>query len=139
MKSFAIASIVTLLSTATALAQEAAQPAPAAPAPAAATVTVSDQELAKFAAATKVVQTIMAEHQPKIAAAEGAEAQAEARGKMSADLGTGVGQHGFTVQRYNEIAVAARSDQALAARIAQAGRAAASANDSAAPTSGVSR
>lgn len=137
MKSLFLASAAALLSTTAAFAQDAAPaPAPVAAPTAATPVTLTDQELARFTAATKVVQTIMAEHQPKIAAAEGAEAQDAARAKMSTDLGAGVAQHGFTVQRYNEIATAARTDQALAARIAEASR---SAGASGAPASSVAQ
>ena len=132
MKTFLLISSATLLMAGEALAQDAgatAAQAPAAnananaqaaaPAAAASKVTVTDDELKRFAAIAIQTRDIMANHQPKIAAATDAAAKSKAEAAMSGELQVAVTDRGFTIQRYNEIATAMQTDQALVARMQQ--------------------
>lgn len=134
MKSILLASAFALTVGGAAFAQDAA-PAAAQPPAASATAStsVSDAEVGKVAGLAADVKAINAEHQPKIASAADATAKAEAQKSLDTAINGALTKHDLTVERYNEIAAAAATDKALAAKIAAAGSASTGA---ATPTAG---
>ncbi|HET9160452.1 MAG TPA: DUF4168 domain-containing protein [Caulobacteraceae bacterium] len=103
--------------TAASPAAPAAAAAPAAPA--APTANFTDEELKKFIPLATQVKTIMDQHQPAITAATDPTAKVKEQNAMSGELQVAVTDAGLTVQRYNEIAQAMRSDPSLVTRMQQ--------------------
>jgi aspartokinase len=126
MRMFVLSAAATLAFGGTSLAQTPAAPpaappqTPAAPAAPQAAV-VTDSELQKMAEVTPELIRISEAAEPKIAAAEDAEARAEVEREVVEELARTVEAHGLTPQRYNEIAMLAQRDPEIAARIIGAG------------------
>jgi hypothetical protein len=99
-----------------------------------ASASFTDDEVAKVAAAAEETRRLNAEGQAKIAAATTPEAKAKAQAELQTALQGAVTATGLTVSRYNEIAKAAATDAALAARLTTTAKAGA-AQGEAAPAS----
>lgn len=114
-----ISAAASMLLAGSALAQAQAPAAAPAPSAGAASMTVSDPELKRFGELARQVKTITDTHQPTIAAAADAAAKSKAESAMSGELQVAVTDAGFTVQRFNEIAVAMQKDPTLVTRMQQ--------------------
>jgi hypothetical protein len=87
------------------------------------------------ATAAAETRRINAEGQAKIAATTTPEAKAAAKAELQTALQGAVTASGLTVSRYNEIAKAAATDAALAARLSTSANASAATQGEAAPAS----
>lgn len=83
----------------------------------AAQASVSDAEIESFANAALALEEASAEWAPQIQAAEDDAERQELQADMQAEMVTTLEDNDMTVQRYNQIAQQAQSDQQLAARI----------------------
>ena len=82
----------------------------------------SDSKLTAFAAAAIQVQAIVARWTPQVEAAESEQKKAEIISSAEAEMVNAVeGTPDITVEEYNEIVEAARSDPKLSARIEELG------------------
>lgn len=102
--------------TPAAVAQQA-PPQPSAEAPASAAAQPSEEELRTFASAALEVREIGAEWQPKITEAESEEHAAEIQTQARDEMVEAVEQKGLSVDRYNEITQAVRSNPELAEKV----------------------
>lgn len=77
----------------------------------------TDAELQSFADAVITVRAIGQTYQPKLEAAETEAAKEAVREEATAEMTEAIKDEGVTVERYTQIATAARSDPELASRI----------------------
>lgn len=91
-------------------------------------VTATDAEVEAMAEVMPLIQRIMTSYQPRIEAAADEAARNEAEQARYAALEQAVEGVGLTTARYNELAEAARADEALAGRITAAASASAEAD-----------
>ena len=81
---------------------------------------VTDAEVQQVAALAADVRKLNEAAKPKLAAAADATAKEAVQKDLDDSIQASLTKHGLTVDRYNEIASAAASDKALAARISAA-------------------
>lgn len=78
---------------------------------------VSDSELQSFAVAALKVQDISNQWRPKIAGAQDAQQATELRKQATDEMIDAIQKEGLTVESYNSISAAARSDPELSGKI----------------------
>jgi len=117
----AAAAVLTLAFGAAHAAEPASAAAPsAADAATNANATVSDAEVRKIADIVIEAHQVNAAAEAKIQAAADAQAKAKAESELGAARAATVHKHGLSLERYNAIAGAVQTDEALKARIVAA-------------------